>query len=283
MSRIVFLTLFLAIASISSAAQAAPTAATGKWEVQYSDRACIAKRNFGDTMLAIRPSPLGKTVRFVVEAPGQARRVHQYGSTIDLSDGQPAIQSSSMIYPLKAKNRRGLTTIVAAGDAQRVLSGGRFTIWSGDRLVKRVDGLPNSPRVMSADLAMGPMSGLVQALDKCVGDLQRHWGMIDGKLPELIKATPPVGNVQGLFSANDFPVDQVDYSRIVPSQALLMIDEQGAVVDCVTVQSSGSAAIDAIVCQAIEERAKFTPARAADGKPVRSTVMSPSILFKIGR
>lgn len=283
MLRASILFVVLGLASQSGASSAAPIQPTSKWEVQYSDRACTAKRTFGDTMLAIRPSPLGKTVRFVVEAPGEAKSVRQYGSTIDLRNGGPSIQSSSMIYPLTARKRRGLTTIVAADDARRVMGEARFTIWSGDKLVKRVDGLPNSPRVMAADLAIGPMGGLAKALDKCVGDLQRHWGMVDGKLPERMNSAPPSGNVQGIFTDQDFPVDRIDYNKITASQALLMIDEAGNVVDCVTMQTSGSAAIDAVVCQAIEERAKFRPALDAQGRPVRSTTMTPPILFKIAR
>jgi hypothetical protein len=47
--------------------------------------------------------------------------------------------------------------------------------------------------------------------------------------------------------------------------------------------SSGSAAIDAIVCQVFTERAKFTPATDASGKAIKSVVMAPEVRFVIAK
>ncbi len=282
-ARIPALMLAIAIMVQPDDALAAPAVPTGQWDVQYSDRACTARRNFGDQMLAIRPSPLGKTMRFVVEAPGVARSVRQYRSVIDLEDRRSAIVSSSMLYPLKVGRRRGLATILGKDEAARVMSGSRFTIWAGEKMAKQVDGLPNSPKVMTVDLAVGSLRKVGAALDACVRDLQKHWGMVDGEIPDQMVSAQPSGSLVGLLRGDDYPSDAAAIGQTGETQALLMVDETGAVVDCVTMKTSGSAAIDVVVCQVMEERARFRPALDASGKPVRSTTMTPPIRFVLAR
>ena len=59
----------------------------------------------------------------------------------------------------------------------------------------------------------------------------------------------------------------------------LLVDETGALKDCTVDETSGIASLDAMGCLVFMERAKFTPARDAAGKPVRS-VVSTSITWK---
>lgn len=53
--------------------------------------------------------------------------------------------------------------------------------------------------------------------------------------------------------------------------AAWQVAEDGAVEDCRIVHSSGAPALDAAACRAITHRARYLPARGADGKPVRGT------------
>lgn len=46
------------------------------------------------------------------------------------------------------------------------------------------------------------------------------------------------------------------------------IDAAGKAANCVIEKSSGSRALDGVLCPILEKRAKFAPARAADGLPV---------------
>lgn len=275
------LSMMAALAVAGQPATAAPLQPTGKWQVQYSDRACTAKRAFGDYVLAIRPSPLGLTTRFVVEGPGKADRVRQLDSTVELDVGGPVLNSSSLIYPLSTWKRRGLMTILPTADAARVQKAGRFKIWAGEKLAKQADGLPNTPRSMAADVAFGSTAALDRTLDQCVADLRSHWGMTDGKLPEPADAPHPTSKLYNLFKEGDYPADAMKTKQTGDTRAFLMIDEKGKVVDCVTVETSGSASIDAVVCQVIEERAVFKPARDRSNQPIRSTITTPLIRFVI--
>jgi outer membrane biosynthesis protein TonB len=107
--------------------------------------------------------------------------------------------------------------------------------------------------------------------------------MVDGKLPDPVKIAVAHGELTGLFRNDDYPADAVMANQAGGTKAMLMIDETGKVVDCVPTASSGSAAIDAIVCQVFTERAKFTPATDASGKASKSVVMAPEVRFVIAK
>ena len=49
----------------------------------------------------------------------------------------------------------------------------------------------------------------------------------------------------------------------------LLIDEAGKVADCTVIKTSGIAALDAQSCFVVKERAHFTPAIGADGRPAK--------------
>jgi periplasmic protein TonB len=60
---------------------------------------------------------------------------------------------------------------------------------------------------------------------------------------------------------------------------ILLINEAGKVAGCDVLTPSGIPALDIMGCQVIRSRAKFTPAVDANGKPVRSTVVTPPIVW----
>jgi protein TonB len=51
-----------------------------------------------------------------------------------------------------------------------------------------------------------------------------------------------------------------------------MVDQTGALQDCLVEGTSGVATLDAMVCIVLRSRAKFHPAIDAQGKPARSVL-----------
>lgn len=82
-------------------------------------------------------------------------------------------------------------------------------------------------------------------------------------------APEPVGTLQGLISADDYPVEALDRNEQGDVGILVRVDPTGAVTDCI-VEHSASAILDARTCDLIRQRAKFSPARDRDGRPVAS-------------
>ncbi len=259
---------------------AAPLQPTGKWVVNYTEANCVARRTFGDYAISIVPSPLGSSTRVIVDGPGRAVRARQFPSVIDPDDGRGAVKASSLIYPFKAKGRRGIYTVVPNELVSRMLASGKVDIRTGKSAAPPL-WAERSVSPMGAALAIGGGNTLTKALDKCMVDLRDHWGMVDGELPVPATATQSTGNVSGLFRAEDYPDDAIAAGQGGDTSFTLMIDEKGGVIDCAIRESSGVATLDAMGCQVILERARFTPAKDAAGKPVKGIYLTPKIRWQI--
>jgi TonB family protein len=251
-----------------SASGAAPLQPTGKWEVQYSDVACTAKRSFGDFTLEYQPSPFGKTARLVIEGPGRISRDRQYNALIALASGE-TIRASSLLYPAREKNRRGLFLILSAQEAQRAMQGPTLELMAGAKLIKKADGLPNTPAQMSAEFALGSTTSLAKTLATCIKDLRKHWDIRDDKPVADFAPARLIPGRRGIFTSDDYPADAMANDQTGTTRYLLMIDETGRVLDCVVDESSGVASLDVMGCQAMLQRAKFEPPLDDLGKPTK--------------
>jgi TonB family protein len=251
----------------SAPAGAEPVQPTTAWNVNYTATSCDAKRRFGDVAVVITPAPLGKTMRVLIEMPGGARRARQFPALFDARDGRGAEKVTALVYPLSKKGFRGLYSVMPRDVVQRAMASGQMEIRAGNSVARAV-GAP----VASAHLALGKTGSLSKALDTCLADLQKHWGMVDGQLPEPAVPGRVVGNIMGLFTADDYPEDAIAAGNSGTTKFLMMIGTKGEVMDCVTLESSGIASLDAMACQVVRERGRFQPATDAAGKPVFGTL-----------
>lgn len=271
----------LALAAQPTAASSAPVQPTGKWMVDYTPSSCTARRTFGDHAISIVPSPLGSSTRVIVEGPGRALRARQFPSMIDPMDGRGTVKASSLIYPFKAaKGRRGIYSVLPNDLVARMLDSGKLDIRAGKQETRLV-WADRSAGAMGAALVIGGGPSLRKAIDACMTDLRKHWGMVDGELPAPAIANQPTVDVRGLFRSDDYPEDAIATGQTGDTSFTLMIDEKGSVMDCAIRESSGVATLDAMGCQVIRERAKFIAAKDSTGKPVKSIYLTPQIRWRI--
>lgn len=272
----------LALAFAPAPTTAAPLQPTGKWVVDYTPSSCTARRTFGDHAISIVPSPLGSSTRVIIEGPGRALRARQFPSMVDPDDGRGAVKASSLIYPFKAaKGRRGIYSVIPNDLVSRILLSGKLDIRAGKQEGGRLIWADRSATSMGAALAIGGGASLLKAIETCMIDLRKHWGMVDGALPTPAVAPQPVGSVLGLFRSEDYPDDAIDADQTGMTKFVLMIDERGAVMDCAIIESSGVATLDAMGCQVLRERARFGPAKDSANKPVKSTYITPTIRWML--
>lgn len=262
----------LALTSWPGTAPAAPLQPTDKWHLFYQESNCAAERRFGDHVLGFQPSPLGKTTRMVVIGPGRVVRTRQLDSLIALADGGPPIKTSSLVYATSRKGVRGITTILPLADAERVARSNWLRVSTLGMAPKSKRTMPSAEPYFSAEFAVGSTAALGRELGKCLADLQKHWGMVDGQLPT--PAVPPQFPVKGLITSDDYPEDAITANQGGTTRYMLMIDERGKVLDCVIEQTSGVASIDGMGCQVMKERGKGKPALDAAGKPVKSVLIT---------
>lgn len=89
-------------------------------------------------------------------------------------------------------------------------------------------------------------------------------------------AAPPKpvagASVASLFSADDYPAGAADRDEQGNVQVVIHVDDKGAVSSCEIKTSSGYPELDTQTCNIIAVRAKFEPARDANGQPVAGEI-----------
>lgn len=234
-----------------------PADPVGKWVLDYGEAGCTLSRTFGDPakpmILGFVPVPFGEKVRVVLITPDRPKGPGLDKGTIEFGAPQTKHETPVEIYPSAA----GGWSVVAGADQGALLQalevGQVLTLNYGRSRVS---------------LNVGQNDKAVAALRSCLGDLLAGWGM--DKAAQALVASPPGGNVVAFFRADDYPASALEGKEQGDVAVRYWVEPDGRVADCRVVMSSGSELLDSTTCTIITERARLTPARDKDGKPVRS-------------
>ncbi len=90
-------------------------------------------------------------------------------------------------------------------------------------------------------------------------------------VPPAVRAR---ANLIELFNSDDYPQEAIRNEEQGTVQFRIIIAPDGRVSDCTVVSSSGSAALDRASCAIVSERARFEPARDANGQRVGDSLTS---------
>jgi hypothetical protein len=245
--------------SLSAAAGAAPAAKpTGPWNVDFGDAHCIAMRNYGTdakpVILAFKPSPIGDVVQLTVVRPGVSVEVNQYPGSMTAGGLKP-VSVSMLGY--RAPSKKSRVTVVNLQRAQFE------TLRAAPTVRLRASG------EIDQAFALAGMEPVTQALDKCMANLRKVWHVAEGSGQVATPAEPRVP-LNRLFSERDYPGIAWVQRAGGLVEMMVLIDPTGKVASCMVTGTSGYASLDAQSCAIITERADFSPAIGADGKPVRS-------------
>jgi protein TonB len=83
----------------------------------------------------------------------------------------------------------------------------------------------------------------------------------------VTKAQSAKGNLQNLFSSDDYPSDAMRNEDQGTVGVSLSIGTDGRVTGCNVTSSSGSRSLDSATCRILRSRARFTPAKLSNGQP----------------
>lgn len=247
---------------------AAPLEPSSKWLVDYRVDQCLASRTYGPTnsaiSLGIRPAINGETYLLIVSRKhaGPQPSAQRQGS-VDFGKGP--IKSWLLEYQSKPAGSDLYQFRISAREMEQAKTASYLKLSPG-----------NAPD-MEVKLEM--MSGLIKVLEDCTINLQNHWNVGGEREGKIFK--PAKGDVRNVFRPGDYPQDAMDRDQRGSSQLVLLIDEAGKVAGCDVLSPSGVPVLDVMGCQVIRERAKFSPALDAAGKPVRSTVVTPPIVWSL--
>ena len=238
------------------------------WNVDYRDDQCLASLNYGDpakpVTLGIRPSPNGETYELIVALPQAGPyRATELQAAVDFGAG-----------PIKA-----WLLSYATADGKSDLY--QFRISAADmeqaRAARTLKIEPSGSQNLT--FALRSMAPLLQGLEACTADLQKYWNM-NGEKDGTI-ATGAKGDVRSVFTADDYPNVALNLEQSGKTQFLLLIDQAGAVAGCHVLKPSGVPVLDAMGCQVMRKRVKLKPARDPQGKPIRSAVTTPPVVWSL--
>jgi TonB family protein len=256
-----------AAAALIGAADAPPLRQPTKgWVVDYGDSACTALRSYGSEAepitLAFRPSPNGTVVRLILARPGRPPpQADQFQVVMNIAP--PSVKTTGLRFPGAGK-REFVWINARRADLEGLRRAGEIAIKGG----------PVAER-----LALPNIGNALDALDTCNADLRRYWNVGEHG-SGVAKPAAPLKPLIRYFSSDDYPAEAATRGEGGRSVIMMMIDEKGALKDCLVEETSGIATLDAMTCLVLRERAKFSPALDAAGRPVRS-VLTQSVIWKI--
>jgi hypothetical protein len=232
------------------------------WTLDYGETACTAYRLYGDpaapVTFALRPSPTGKVVRLVVAFPGHEAAARQYEVRTNL--GGAAARTTALRFGVSKPAQLVFVWInVARADLEPLRRAGAIEL-GGDGIEDR--------------FALPGIGAVLDSLDTCNADLRAYWHV--GTEPA--RPAAPKRRLAAYFEPGDYPDQSLWQEATGSSLVMMMIDETGALRDCLVEQTSGVAALDAMTCKILQDRAQFRPALDAAGKPVKS-VLSQSVTW----
>jgi protein TonB len=117
--------------------------------------------------------------------------------------------------------------------------------------------------------------------DSIQDSLKQQVRNLSKETPEKRGALGARGDIRTLFSADDYPADAQRNGEEGTVQAELAVDSKGRVTGCTIVRSSGHASLDETTCSILQRRARFTPARDANGEAIPDSVVTPPVVWRL--
>jgi hypothetical protein len=243
------------IMALMAADAATPLAPSGKWVVDYQEQRCALSRAFGtgddQATLMFQPGLNGPTMKIVLVTPGGPGGHSEGKGSIALQPSGETVETDFAAGDGKGKVR--VTTmkvdrakLAALGAAKTV------TITAGQRAVT---------------LAPTATSAALVAIDKCNDNLLAGWGVTPAdRAPVAVE--PDLILTPDLFAT----VQSIAKDGTVIARVRVGVDGRGH--DCAVVAKSGDPAMDRTVCEALSGRARYHPAKQADGTPVTSLLIT---------
>lgn len=127
-------------------------------------------------------------------------------------------------------------------------------VWGGNRVV----------------LNTGPLGKPFAAMRSCTDEMVRRWGLDPAVQNSLSRQARPLDRMSMVRSIQAvYPMSMAVMGKQGRVNLRALVDAQGVVTGCQTVQSYNDAAFDALACKVIKKTA-FEPALDKDGKPTAS-------------
>jgi hypothetical protein len=236
------------------------------WVVHFDDTECYAERTYGTpadpAILGFRPSPNGDTYELLLAHKRTAPKfAQQLEGSVDFGKGPT--KAWLLRYAIKDQPYRVDKFRIDSAAMAQAATAATVGFHVGKDAEER--------------FALAAMPGVLNTLAKCNEGLRDYWNMTDPGQKAIAK--PAKGDVRKVFTDGDYP-DEASTEE-GQAQFLLFVDEKGAIAACHVQKPSGIPAFDGMGCQVIRARARFKPAYDASGKAMRSSVVTPPVVWRL--
>lgn len=254
------LALFAAAsASPEDDAPVVPLKPASKWQVDYADNACNIGRVFTaadrKVTLAMKLLPgRGNSVFMLEESwPGKSR----------VQTGELTITATPETTPISIQVTSGS---VKAG--AHIIYGSL----SGEELaaIEKADAISFSYRGKVIQLTGVNLKVALAASIACEDDLLRIWGVDAPAFRRIAVRAKPRQSPARWLTNNDYPNESIRAGEQGSVDVRLDIGASGDLAACTVLRSSKFPRLDQRTCDMMRQRARYEPARLADGTPTAS-------------
>jgi TonB family protein len=262
------------IVSAGVLATATPLEPTARWVVDFAEQQCVASRTYkgedGEVTLAFRQSPYDDITQLYIITLGKASKwTEQLDARVAVGGAEPVRTFLLRSAAGKGKDARIVHKLNLSPEQRGALA-------TAEAITLTASG------AVSGHFRLSKMPDIAKLLDECTHDLRTYWNMGEASATVAVPAKPRT-DVRLLFSSADYPSDALAYGQEGSAVLMLLIDETGAMKSCQVVRAEGAPVFDAMGCQVLLDRAKFSPALDIRGKPMRSVYTSPRVVFRMAR
>jgi hypothetical protein len=253
--------LGLSMSAATPATAQAARAPTSGWLLDFAPTQCVASREYGSKAepltLAIRPSPLGDVVQLALIVPRATGRSEPTEEEASVGiNGAAPIKTTALALNVSGTKLRSVRINLPRDELATLGEATRVSI--------------SVAHEFTESFTVSAMSSLFKVMDQCLGDLRREWNI--DKADQLAARARAKMNIANYIDSDDYPSDALLMEQAGRVGFVLFVDETGKVADCMITQTSKVAVLDAQACAIFIARARFDPAKGADGKATKDVM-----------
>lgn len=260
----------------------------GGWDIIEGDETCGMTSEYegaGETELMLILDAEGDTLVAVTNYSWSAKEGEEYDLRFVLNGVE---YSGGKSIGTKFAAKAGFVTKMEDDFLADFARGNSFRIYRGEALVDQLslDGTAAGLSVLRRCAAAMKARVAAEAREKA---RLAHIPVdpFATPQPEAEAGTEPQGakakgNLASLISNSDYPAAALMAGEEGTVAFRLTVGPSGRVENCTVTSSSGSSSLDSATCRILRSRARFTPARAADGSAISDEVDS-SLVWRLNR
>lgn len=238
---------------------AAPLQPIGRWVVEYADNTCHVARRFGTP-----EKPVQLSLKIL---PGRGINEIVLNEPVD---GKAPMKTGNMIITA-VPGGEPMTVSAMSGSVEpgsRLLFGNLSS--DGLAALEQADTITFAYGGKTISLATRGLKNALAATIACEDDLLRAWGLDAAAYRSIAVRPKSTGSPWNWVRSEDYPDVRYGSEKGGAVGVRLDLDTTGKVKACTVLTSSTSKELDEVTCKSVLRRARYTPARSADGTPVET-------------